>query len=97
MTDRTIPDQHWKFLPIPLAVAGPSHGFVQVMSGRWWCVHPEKGLRFYNPGGRNGYKGIGAPQCNSDKRIMDRLCHTEDALVYLERVFVPIQQGDYHG
>lgn len=92
-----IPDEDWLFLPVPMALAGPSHGFVHVYSSRWWSVHPEKGLRFYNPQhrGRRTERGLGSPQCNGDLFIMRKLTTPGDVCSYFERVFVPIRLEDW--
>jgi hypothetical protein len=94
----SIPDAHYQFLPVPLALAGPSHGFVQVYSRRYWSVCPQRGLRFYSPitrGGRRQDKGLGSPQCNASPAIMEKLTHEQDEVIYFERVFVPIDLGDW--
>ena len=93
-----IPEEDWLFLPLPRALAGPASGFVQVYSGRWWLVCPRRGLRFYNPvhrhGRRNG-RGLGSPQCNTSRQIMERAPRRGDNLLYIERVFVPIDLADW--
>lgn len=95
---RTIPDTDYQFLPVPLALAGPSHGFVQVYSHRWWCVCPRRGLRFYSPvtaGGRRQDKGLGSPQCNASPSVLFQYPYAGDEILYFERVFVPINLGDW--
>jgi hypothetical protein len=95
---RAIPETHYQFLPVPLALAGPSHGFVQVYSQRWWSVCPRRGLRFYSPitaGGQRQDKGLGSPQCNGSPGVMEKLTHAGDEVVYFERVFVPIKLEDW--
>jgi hypothetical protein len=95
---RTTPETHYQFLPVPLALAGPSHGFVQIYSQRWWSVCPQRGLRFYSPvtaSGRRQDKGLGSPQCNSSLAVMEKLTHENDGVVYFERVFVPVNLGDW--
>jgi hypothetical protein len=95
---RAIPESHYQFLPVPLALAGPSHGFVQVYSQRWWSVCPRRGLRFYSPitaSGRRQDKGLGSPQCNASPAVMHRHLYDGDAVQYFERVFVPINLGDW--
>lgn len=96
---RAISDDDWQFLPLPLALAGPPNGMVQVFSQRWWSVCPQRGLRFYNPKmirGRRSQKGYGAPQCNANRLAVEYLqaCKADDIL-YIERVFVPINLDDW--
>ncbi len=96
MTD--IKDDDWVFLPLKDATDGPTHGFCQVYSQRWWSVHPELGLRFYNPKnsrGKRWQKGLGSPQCNSDMLIMRQLGKTGDLVMYFDRVFVPVDINDW--
>ena len=91
-------DDDWQFLPLPHALAGPSSGFVQVFSNRWWSVCPKRGLRFYNQmkaNGRRQHKSLGSPQCNADQRIMARFCKPGDDVIFIERVFVPVNLGDW--
>ena len=95
---RAIPEMHYQFLPVPLALAGPSTGFVHVYSQRWWSVCPRRGLRFYNPitaSGRRDMRGLGSAQCNGNRAVMDKLGNPGDEIVYFERVFVPINIGDW--
>ncbi len=95
---RTIPETHYQFLPVPLALAGPGHGFVQVYAQRYWSVCPRRGLRFYSPvtlSGKRNHKGFGAPQCNSSPAVMEKLTHEGDEVIYFERVFVPISLDDW--
>lgn len=93
-----IPETHWQFLSVPLALAGPSRGFVQAFSNRYWSVCPRRGLRFYSPltaSGRRTVKGLGAPQCNSNPTVMAEMPHEGDEVIYFERVFVPIALEDW--
>lgn len=41
----------------------------EVLTNRWWVVHPEHGITFYRMDRR--YR---APQCNSDERISRHIC-----------------------
>jgi hypothetical protein len=95
---RPINEDDWQFLPVPIALAGPACGFVQVMSQRWWLVCPKRGLQFYNPidaGGRRMTKGFGSPQCNMNLSVVRRLQKKGYEIQYFERVFVPINLMDY--
>lgn len=42
----------------------------EVLTDRWWVVHPEKGLAFYRPHPKRRFR---APQCNSDRRMPEHL------------------------
>lgn len=86
--------ERWRFLPKDQAINGPTHGFCQVYSNRWWVVHPEKGLAFF---WSKGVKGLGSPQCNSNESISRRLGTTIEGatLEFIPRVFVPINLGDW--
>lgn len=55
---------------------------------RYWVIHPEKGLAFYD-------KGFGSPQCNDNEEIAKRLCPEWGAVVFIERVLVPCDINDY--
>jgi hypothetical protein len=40
----------------------------QVVTDRWWVVHPERGLAFYRVA-----RDYRAPQCNHDRRLVNSL------------------------
>jgi hypothetical protein len=47
----------------------------EVMLDRYWCIHPDKGIAFW----QRSYVGSYdlerlSPQCNSDKRVTDHMC-----------------------
>jgi hypothetical protein len=42
----------------------------EVITNRWWVVHPEDGIAFY----RMPQARFRAPQCNHDERIARDLC-----------------------
>lgn len=56
-------DSPLSFIPIEEALTAPN-GVVNHLVDRWWVVHPEKGFAIL---------GKTSPQCNSDRRIIDRL------------------------
>ncbi len=91
-------DDRYVFLPMPQALAGPPHGFVLVYSCRWWLVCPERGLRFYNPmktSGRRRERGLGSPQCNSSRSVVESFAKPSDEIIYIERVFFPVNLDDW--
>ena len=45
----------------------------EVMLNKYWCVHPEKGLAYWDRGGRSFSVERYSPQCNSSKAVSDRL------------------------
>jgi hypothetical protein len=69
-------EDDYAFLPEP-EVTAPARGtFFQRYADCWWAVCPGKGLVFFNPlirtgprAGRRRHSFLGAPQCNTDKRI----------------------------
>lgn len=93
-SSKALPDEHFTFLSVQQALSGPANGFCRAISGHWWSVHPEKGLRFYT-GASARRRTFVSPQCNLDKRIVERLCYHGDELMYLERVWVPVDLNDY--
>lgn len=57
-----------------------------VVGARWWAVTPDKCVLFY--------KTHTSPQCNVDRRIMERL-RPELDLQFIELAYVPHRCGDY--
>lgn len=43
----------------------------EVLTDRWWIVHPERGIAFYRMWPKDRYR---SPQCNHDERISRQLC-----------------------
>jgi hypothetical protein len=97
-----LTEDDYRFLPIGEAVHPAGGGFFQHYVNYWWAVHPEKGLAFYNPaerGGRRMRRGLGAPQCNTDKRI-SQLVRDESIpwpaeIQLIESAWVPVNISDY--
>ncbi len=53
-------------------MATPRDG--DVMLNKYWCVHPEKGIAFWDRGGRGSFdRERLSPQCNADRRVSDIL------------------------
>lgn len=76
-----------------------SKGSCDVMKNRWFAVHPERGLVFWQPNGRRKGQLVGsAPQCNSDKNIAERVVAPMfpwAEIKFFETVIVPIDVSDY--
>jgi hypothetical protein len=97
-----LEERHFRFLPLSEAL-NPSHeGTFTHYTSRWWTVHPEKGLAFYNPVGRNGRRrrdGLGSPQCNSDRRCADMVRENAlawpSALVFIASAWLPAYPAKY--
>lgn len=91
------------FVYVPLdQIDKPRNGWhMDVIVNSWWCVHPEKGLAFYNPKYRNGKRRrghgnpYGSPQCNPSKEISERLNHEWTEVKFVEAVFLPLIISDY--
>jgi hypothetical protein len=46
----------------------------EVLTNRYWCVHPVKGLAFWDRGGVGSFDlDRLSPQCNSSKVVSDHL------------------------
>lgn len=79
----------------------PRNGHMNVAVGRWWCVHPTKGLAFFNPKSGNGKRRsghgnpYGSPQCNRDEAISKRLCPEWCEVKFVEVVYLPLIMSDY--
>jgi hypothetical protein len=71
-----------KFIHAPIdQMSTPCDG--EVMLNRYWCVHPEKGLAFWQRAGVGSYDlDRLSPQCNADKKVADHICeHRPDHVV----------------
>lgn len=97
-----ISEDDFVFVPLE-KLQEPIEGHVNCLKDRWWSVHPEKGLAFYKPKGRNGKRQsgqgnqYGSPQCNRNKAIAERLSsrHSWAELQFVEVAFVPLIINDY--
>lgn len=75
------------FIALDEATASKSHILHQYLN-KYWVVHPEKGLAFFN-------KGYGSPQCNSNEAISKKLCPEWGEIKFIERVLVPLDINEY--
>jgi hypothetical protein len=70
------------------AIKPPTDGFWNVLTDRWWCVDPEKGLLFYGT----------APQCNRQKSIALLLaskCWPDAEIIQIPVVYLKHDCADY--
>ena len=89
-----VKEEDWVFLPEEAVLS--AKGIVQTYHDYWWCVHPEKGLRFFQPlKRRRGQLKGAAPKCNKHKTIAERFCPQGDGIKCIPLVLVPIEVGDY--
>lgn len=102
-TDDTLiedksPDD-WRLVYMPETDIEKASGICNVMRDRWFMVHPERGLLFYQSNRRRKGQLRGASaQCNTDKAVVERLRQELwpwAELRFYERVIVPIDLGDY--
>jgi hypothetical protein len=65
--------EDYEFLTIDEAASPVSEGAYMHYVNRWWVVHPERGLAFWNPvmkrTRRRRSEGLGAPLCNEREHI----------------------------
>ncbi len=97
-----LTENDYRYLPVQEAVRPAAGGFFRHYVNCWWTVHPEKGLAFFNPPGRDGrrrHSGLGAPQCNASKRISQLVCDKNipwpAEIQLLESAWVPVDISDY--
>lgn len=57
----------------------------EVLTDRWWVVHPYRGLAFYRPDPKRRFR---APQCNHSEAIIDSFC--ADMYPGHDAIFVPV-------
>jgi hypothetical protein len=77
-----------KYVPMERVTTLPHDGFWDIRSDRWWVYQPDKGLVFYRK----------SPQCNINETIARKLqqqCWPDAELIFLERVYLPHDCGDY--
>lgn len=102
MTAQQPAEDDYKFLPLAKA-ADPGEGTFRHYVGRWWVVHPDKGLAFHNPvqwTGRRRHEGLGAPLCNGSEQIQRGMAEAlaQNAgwpaeAVLVESAWVPVPDG----
>lgn len=83
----SIPIERYVFVPIEKAVVPPS-GLIEHLKDRWWIVHPEKGLAFFD-------KKLMAPQCNGSETLARRLAPEWAEVRFFPSVFRRIDPQDY--
>jgi hypothetical protein len=95
---RVLTEDDYVFVPVDVAMV-PPNGLIEHFADRWWCVHPEKGLAFYNPRNSRGRRtGAGSPQCNSSEtlaRAIGERCCPWAEIRFIHSVFRRIDVHDY--
>ena len=83
----TLNEDRFSFVPIDKAIEPPS-GLIEHLKNKWWIVHPEKGVAFF--------EGKFA-QCNSNEILARRLAsgYPWAEVRFLPSVFRSINPQDY--
>lgn len=86
------------YVPRAQLVEPPASGFVNVMRDRFWIVRETDGALLFWRGPR--VTGIGSPQCNRVKAIVERIASGEawprdTRIEQVPIVFVPVSLEDY--
>ena len=79
------------FVPVEKATVPPP-GLIEHLKDRWWLVHPERGLAFFD-------ERAMSPQCNSNETIARHLArnHPWAEVQFFPSVFRRINPKDYVG
>lgn len=91
-------NQMSEYFHIPLdELTKPKGGQCYVIVDHWWTVDPDKGALIFKMNKRHE----GSPQCNSDKRIVDRMLESRgrDGYVAMQipLAFMPHKcEPEYH-
>ncbi len=85
---------------LPEADVLKASGHCGVMRDRWFCVHPERGLIFWQPDTRKRKGSLtgASPQCNSNESISQSIqakLYPWAEVKFIPMVIVPIDVGDY--
>lgn len=82
-------EDRFVFVPIDEAIVPPG-GLIEHLKDRWWVVHPEKGVAYFD-------KRHKSPQCNSNETITRRLAQAYPwaEVRFLPSVFRRINPHDY--
>lgn len=92
MDKKSIVDKY-SYMPLEKATRTPTDGFCwELYAERFWIVHPEKGIAFYDPAGKG--RRI-SPQCNSAEAVAARLRPEGHEVQYIARVWVRHNCSDY--
>lgn len=98
--------EDYEFLALDEAAGPVNEGAYMHYVGRWWVVHPGRGLAFWNPvmkrAGRRRSEGLGAPLCNSSETIQQHMARAiaegggwEAEAVLVESAWVPVKITGY--
>lgn len=89
----------WRLVYMPEAEIDKADGICSVLRNRWFMVHPERGLLFYQISKQRRGRIRGAsPQCHDSKEAAEYLrkkLWPWAELRFYERVIVPIDMRDY--
>lgn len=85
--------EKFEFLPIEQAKTARK-GLIHCFENSYWCVHPQRGLAFYNPRHRKDDHEtvLGSPQCNSSEAIAKMITRNRDwaEVVFIDKAFVDV-------
>jgi len=95
----TLDQDDWRLVYMLENEITEARGIVNIMTNRWFAVHPKRGLVFYQPqgGSRKGKFAGASPQCNGDERIARHIAKTMPwaEIKFFDAVHVPIDPSDY--
>ena len=82
----------YRYLPCSKTMFTPREdGFYELLTDRWWVVHPGKGLTFYiGPRGKNF-----SPQCNRSRALVENLCPDDHEIWFIPEAWLPHDCHDY--
>lgn len=94
-----IEQDDWRLVFMPESDILKASGVCAVLKNRWFAVHPEKGLIFWQPiGTRKGQLHGASPQCNLDRQVGEIVILKQYPWAELKRfdmVFQPTNPSDY--
>lgn len=96
---REIKEDDYLFIP-ESELTDPPDGIIEHLKDKWWAVHPEKGLMFYNRKGKGGRRVrlYGSPQCNLNKTISEYVARGypfEVEIKFIPSVFIRVDMSEY--
>lgn len=90
-------DERLVFMPLESTLS--ANGMCNVVRDHWWCVHPKKGLVFWQDGKRRKGKLIGASvQANKNKSVTQHFgekMYPWAEITLIPIVLVPVDLKDY--
>lgn len=100
VVENAVREEDFVFVPLD-KVTELHDGYVKCLLDRYWSVHPEKGLAFYNPKRKNGHRGTGwgnpygSPQCSRNESITNRIKQPWTEVRLVRVVYLPLIMNDY--